>query len=206
MFLQKTKDIDTNIDYDFILSHEKDTEGGFSGKAFVPTDNDGKPLGKSGITFACGVDIGQMNKLEAKSLCGERHDLYEQISDYVGVKGKPAQKLLKAKPLEITQADMFFLAQEKYAEIYNQLKNYYGKDFDKLPAPARTVLLSVAVQYGANLPARTPRFWQQAIKQNWQAVIKELRDFGDDYKSRRFHEADYLESALAVNKETPSIL
>lgn len=195
-----------DIDYAFILSEEKDPEGGFSGKAFVPEDNTGKALGKSGITFACGVDIGQMNANEAKKLCGDKIELYQSLADYVGVIGIEAQTLLQQKPLQITKADMLFLGQRKYAEIYESLARYYGKDFYQLPKALRTILLSVAVQYGANLPARTPRFWQYAKKQDWQAMIKELRNFKDSYKSRRNREADYLESAFAVNKDKPSIL
>ncbi len=195
-----------NIDYDFIMNQEKDPEGGFSGKAFVPQDNDGKPLGKSGITFACGVDIGQMNLTDAQKLCGSKTQLYEQIKDYVGVTGKAAQALLQQAPLEINKADMLFLGGQKYAEIYKSLARYYGEGFYELQKSLRTILLSVAVQYGANLPKRTPRFWQYAIQQDWQGMIKELRNFGDAYKSRRNREADYLESALAVNKVKPSTL
>ncbi len=195
-----------DFDYAFILAQE----GGFSEvgeQAFVPTDVDGEPLGKSGVTFAGGFDIGQIDLVEARRLCGESRALYNRIAPYVGATKKAAQALLEAEPLWISFEDMEFLCCRKYSEIYESLGNHYGRDkFSRLLKAVRTILLSVAVQYGANLRMRTPRFWHYAVLQDWQNLLDELRNFGDAYNSRRNREADYLERAFAVNKGTPSIL
>lgn len=84
-------------------------------------------------------------------------------------------------------------------KLVNQLAADYGAShlnthrtaFFDLPAEAQTVIASVAFQYG-DLSIAAPRFWRAVCKQDWHAAIAELRDFGDEYHSRRHLEADLL--------------
>ncbi len=55
---------------------------------------------------------------------------------------------------------------------------------------ATTVIASVAFQYG-DLESRTPNFWKQVISGDWEAAEANLRNFGDNYGTRRVKEADY---------------
>lgn len=64
--------------------------------------------------------------------------------------------------------------------------------FHELTDKQQTVIASVSFQYG-HLPSRTPNFWRQVTNDDWGAAIKNLRNFGDRYPTRRNTEANYLE-------------
>ena len=71
-----------------------------------------------------------------------------------------------------------------------------GVDWNLLEPEKQTVLLSVFRQYGST--RRFPKFWTKATSGNWNAAIDELRNFNDDYATRRDKEADLLESIDAL--------
>jgi hypothetical protein len=56
--------------------------------------------------------------------------------------------------------------------------------------------MSVAHQYGTNLPDRTPNFWNQVTNGQWQAAHDNLMDFGDSFGPRRRLEAGLLLNAI----------
>ena len=65
--------------------------------------------------------------------------------------------------------------------------------FEELPPEAQTVIASVGFQYGADLETATPSFWNAVTTQDWRGAVDELRNFGDNFPSRRDREADVLE-------------
>ena len=62
-----------------------------------------------------------------------------------------------------------------------------------------TTVASVAFQYG-NLETETPNFWRQVTSGDWNAAEKNLRDFQDDYGTRRNLEADYLVAGMTTEE------
>ena len=77
----------------------------------------------------------------------------------------------------------------------NRIKTQYEKDsgkrFENLTDAQQTVIISVAFQHGLNATKKY-NFWKQATTGDWNSVEKNLRNFGDDYDTRRKDEADLL--------------
>lgn len=67
------------------------------------------------------------------------------------------------------------------------------KKFIALPSQAQTVIASVSFQYGVGLNSAAPKFWKSVISQDWPEAIKQLKNFGDAYPTRRKKEAALLE-------------
>lgn len=184
-----------DIDWDFIAAHE----GKCMTNGYVPGVN----TSKSGVTIGTGVDLGQRHHSEV-SKWNITPELSHKLRDYCGLCGHEAVAFLKSKPLTITKEEAEALDNAAAGPIFSALENAYdvaaGKGaFAALPRAVRTVLASIAYQYGPNLARRTPKFWQAATSQNWPAVIHELENFGDAYPTRRHDEARYLKTAYDKN-------
>lgn len=180
------------VDWNFIGSLE-----GVALLGYVPDPQHSN----SGVTIATGVDLGQ---LTADTLAGMNlaSDLAARLRPYIGLRGRVAVTFLGPNPLVITQpeADLLDAAAEKTA--LDALMAFWVLDtpvaFVSLPAVAQTIIASVAFQYGPDLERRCPRFWHCATTQNWVGMLAELRNFGDQYPTRRNQEADYLAAGLAA--------
>ncbi len=127
----------------------------------------------------------------------------KKFSPYVQLKKQDAVALLKDIPLSITDEDKFFwsnwlknLKTDKIVNLYNNSKSQVK--FECLPEEAQTVIASVAYQNGY-LPSRTPDFWTQAVKQDWNAVYDNLMDFSDAFPTRREKEANLIKRLLWKN-------
>jgi GH24 family phage-related lysozyme (muramidase) len=173
---------------------------GFRATGYVPVDRNGKPLGRSGVTIGYGVDLGhwsaaQLRRQEVPTA------LIQLLRPYLGLRGEAA--LAVASRLELDEDDARTLSRLIQRPIVNALRRRYGGSqragtlrWDYLPAAARTVMVSVAFQYGPFLSRRTPKFWRTAVTNDWAAMVAELRDFGDLYPTRRGKEADHLSHIL----------
>jgi len=165
----------------------------------VPLDKDGKPLGKSGVTIASGVDLGQRSASDWQRLAIHEATL-EMIRPYCGVKGDAAVALLNERPLVLGEAHVAELDNCLRAEFLRTVSERFnsasgrvrGPTWDDLSDREQTVVMSVAWQYGTPWK-RCPTFWGHATAGRWDDVIAELRDFGDADPTRRGKEADYLE-------------
>lgn len=156
--------------------------------------------GHSGVTIADGFDLGQQNVSGLKRI-GLSNSLIQKFTPYLGLKRDSAKAKLRTHPLTITDKeadeinkkviDYFLLKLEKE---YNNKSVYKFKD---LPREAQTVIYSVFHQYGSL--TRTPKFFGLVSKKDWSGTVKELRNFGDRYPTRRNKEADYLEKIVVVN-------
>jgi GH24 family phage-related lysozyme (muramidase) len=176
-----------NIDFDFI--HELE---GFSLKGYVPDPK----ISQSGVTIASGFDIGQCSKQEI--INGFTSDLAAKLLPYIGKTKQTALDYLEDNPLTISQDDALEIDIYTKSSAISRLRKVWqhadtNTAFDKLSPPCATVIASVAFQYG-NLAKRTPNFWRQVTKGQWQQALKNLRSFGDKYTTRRNKEADLLES------------
>lgn len=174
------------IDYKFIISKE----GGILTDGYVP-NNDGVVIGQSGVTVGCGVDLGNFDV----SHLDLAPDLISKMEPYLGIKGQPALAMIKACPLKLEEDEARHLSYEALSYHAQMLKNAWRRDSDiawgNLTKRQKTVLLSVSYQYG-NLPSRTPKFWRFSTQGQWDNVIQELWNFGDDFANRRHSEAQYL--------------
>ncbi|AZC16204.1 MULTISPECIES: pesticin C-terminus-like muramidase [Pseudomonas] len=179
-----------SIDFNFI----SEREGGARTKGYVPAI----AHSKSGVTIATGFDLGQRKLADLQALKLPA-DLVRRLSPYLFLTTVDAQAALDENPLTISPDEARLIDEAFKAPFIEQLAKKYaaasGRDFAQLPAPAQTVIASVAFQYG-DLASRTPNFWRQVIACDWAQAVANLRNFGDIYKSRRGKEADLLSSQL----------
>ncbi len=177
----------SNIDWNFI----SEREGSRILSGYVP-DAKGS---KSGVTIATGFDLGARNLADLKGL---PKAIIDKLKPYLGIKGAQAQEV--AKDLSITDAEAQTIDEFSKTEAVDRLKSKWqaatGESFDNLPKHKATVVASVAFQYG-DLESETPNFWRQITKDDWNAAEKNLRNFGDNYSTRRNLEADYFISGLS---------
>ena len=126
-------------------------------------------------------------------------DLIDELKPYLGLTGDEAAMAIKNNNLVLDDdkiSRINRLSKKHYTDdIISQYEEGTGKKFNKLSPEQQTVIMSVGYQYG-NLKTRTPKFWKGVIKDDWDSVVNELKDFGDDYGSRRGKEADLLSISL----------
>ena len=172
-----------NIDWEFITELE--------GRAHTVGYH---PSFYSGVTIASGFDLKEKD---------------ENFCTRIGIDSRVVNKLKPYFNLTGDQAAHFantlVLSEEEVQHIDDCARDYYAAqlsyqynihydpivDFDNLDQGQATVLISVGFQYGGYI--RTPKFIRYAADGKWNMVLEELRNFGDDYPTRRNKEADYLE-------------
>ncbi len=184
------------IDYPFIHALE-----GVRTIGYVPQTG-GRVIGKSGVTVGAGIDLGQRNFEELKNLSIDEA-LKIKLRKYIGLKGDDAVKILKRDPLILTQSETTELNTAVYKVIINQLARYYDKHskvlFEDLPPRAQTVLASLAINFGPNLPKAIPVTWRAATNQQWGRVKRFLEAFPSkqlQLAMRRKKEAEYLSAIV----------
>lgn len=191
-----------SIDYKFITQLE-----GFKTKMYVPAASSSK----SGPTIATGFDLGARNAQDLVNL-GLSKSLRDRFAPYLGLQGMAAKRFVDKNPLTITTAEAHAINRAVKNKTATSLISKYnaavskkpGKlKFNELPPQAQTVIASVSFQYG-DLPSRCPTFWRHVTNQDWKAAVGELRDFGDDYKTRRNKEADLLAEVLSGKPGAPT--
>lgn len=177
---EPTSDVDWNTIQKF--------EGGNQQQGYVPRS------GRSGVTVGAGFDVGQRNNLNGLS-----PETKEILQPFVGAKRDKAEQLLAQRggvrlSPEQTEEVTNFAKNETEQKMKDEWAKISSVPFEQLTPAQKTVLASVMHQYGTF--QRTPRFSQFAGKGQWDKVVKELRNFKDEYPTRRNREADYLQSSL----------
>lgn len=180
------------IDFKFISA----LEGGSILTGYVPNPDSSK----SGVTCATGFDLGcrTLGDLVGMDL---PPGLITKLAPYLGAKKYAAVAVLKERPLRITPGESKLIDAASHKSATAAIQRAYDKAsktrFADLPEAARTVIASVAFQYGTNLAKATPKFWAAVTKKNWALAVKILEDFGDDYPTRRRKEAALLKECLS---------
>lgn len=157
-------------------------------------------IGRSGVTVATGVDLGQygLPDLDALALSPA---LKAKLTPYVGKVREEALRALEALPLTLSHQEADQLDGAVQSVIAARVRRIYDAAlddtpglarFDDLPVPAQTVILSISYQYGPNFGRALPRIWDALIAQNWPRAEHELRDPGLQYRDRRTAEAHLL--------------
>jgi len=184
-----------NIDYKFLSV----LDGGSKTLGYVP------PAAgvNCGVAIATGFELGPRTETDLKAL-GLSVALVNKLQPYLGKMGREAAELIKAKPLIITADEAKSIDRAVKKPHVNALVNRYEncthntektKFFD-LPAQAQTVIASVSFQYGVNLEAATPIFWQAVCSLDWHETVNSLKCFDDTFPTRRNQEAALLECIL----------
>ena len=179
----------SKIDWNFIQGLE-----GTTIKGVHPTPN-------SGVTIGRGFDLRhKTNKFLTE--IGVDGSLRKKLKPFLGLSGNEAKKAAPTLVLTLEERDRLnYISKQWYsaniAQQYNN--NVRGKTFKDLTAAQQTVLTSVLYQYG--LAANVPIFFRSVIKGEWEEAENELRNFGDEFSSRRFAEADLLAGDFTRDKE-----
>ncbi|XP_077870017.1 uncharacterized protein LOC100370085 [Saccoglossus kowalevskii] len=193
---EEDSDIWCLVDTEFVKSVQ-----GFSRTGYVPTNNEGLSLSRSGVNVGYGVDIGNLDAEYFRELdvSEETITLFEP---YFGLKGADAQSKVTEVPLELTEEEAMSIGDKHIEQQITELSDVYDTalesiegdldEFEDLTVSQRTVIFDVFYQYGSN-PARFPTYWRYVTNQQWANALSELRNFGDIYPERRIKEADLLE-------------
>lgn len=188
-----------DIDWSFVGKRE----GGRQLKAYVPPDDkEGK---QAGVTVATGVDLGQRGRQDLIRL-GIPDALKRKLMPYLLVKADDARALILRHPLILNplEAEALDLAVER--EIVNTLVRRFDRDskipFDRIPGRLRTVLVSLAWNFGAGLWVALPTGWRHATEIEIPQLIAYLEDESNWRRRsaklipRRKAEAEYLRALL----------
>ena len=186
-----------NINWEFISS----LEGKGVNKAYVPSDN-------SGVTVATGFDLKEkdVNLLNEMGISSETIDV---LQPYFGKSGDEAKEA----------STNFSITDDQVAEIDKASHNWYAQQvkrtyesqdhkvpFDDLTIGQATSVASVGFQHGTAFKRKDGsemNFIKQARDGDWDAVESNLRNFGDQFNTRRNKEADLLATEKKTPKFTP---
>ena len=185
----KTNDLTGGkINWKFI----SEKEGAGKEQGYVPKDKNNKPDSNSGVTIGTGIDLKMKNRKYFEDLNIDE-DIIKELEPFFGLKGIDAD--VKAKNLNLSTEQIAKLDLAVKKDYANRIKTQYEKDsgkrFENLTDAQQTVIISVAFQHGLNATKKY-NFWKQATTGDWNSVEKNLRNFGDDYDTRRKDEADLL--------------
>ena len=172
--------MENKINWDFIA----ELEGAAIKVGYVPSNN-------SGVTIGTGFDLKEKTEENITNF-GFSEPLIEKLKPFFTLSGAEASEV----------ASNLVLNDSEVAELDQKSKNYYaslvankyekdsGKLWNDLDKNQQTVVASVGFQYGSF--SRTPKFWNAVLNGDWEQVENELRNFGDDFGTRRNKEADLL--------------
>ncbi len=188
------------IDWSFIAARE----GGRILRAYVPTNRKtGEVIGRSGVTVATGVDIGQRDRQGIVQLHGLSDALKRKLLPYILLKGDKAVKALKARPLTLSPLEAESLDLAVRNETVRELERRYDAQsrfhFVLLPSCLQTVLYSLAYNFGPALDRRLPRTWALALEMKIPELAHALYHFPSkqpELAGRRRKEADLLAAYL----------
>lgn len=142
-------------------------EGGQRLSAYPP------PAKGSGVTVATGIDLGQRSLSELKDL-GLDDQLVKKLTPYLGKKDEAAKSLLKSSPLKLSQDEADQLDSVIGDKIASAISSKYakdtGQDLSELPEEARTVVESLAYNFGSDLDKKLPTLWGHVVNNDWQNV------------------------------------
>lgn len=181
------------IDFNFLREVE-----GFETDGYVPQDDQGV-IENSGVTVGSGIDLGQWKRQDLEKM-GVPKSILNKLDPYFGKKKDKAVEALSQQPLQLTTEEAESLTTAVKKGYSNNVKRWYnrnntaGNDWSDLTDRQQTAITSVAFQYGVG-SKNTPKFNKQVLSNNWEGLVKELRNFGDRYDTRRAKELQYLVGA-----------
>lgn len=194
------------IDFDVISK----LEGGQQLSGYIPV-KDGKVIGQSGVTIATGVDLGQWSLTDFKKL-ELPEELIKKVEPFLGRKKESALDAIAEQSLEITKEEADLLDKAIYKQIFLRVEELYNRDgfstFEQLPAPAQTVIASVATNRGpafGTLGGAWKTLWNYFLNGEWANAKRMLSTFPHDntgLKARRKAEARILSALIEDEKQS----
>ena len=187
----------TSINWDFISS----LEGKAVKDAYVPSDN-------SGVTIATGFDLKEKDA-DLLNQMGISEDTTNLLSQFFGMQGAEAKESSQGFSLNDDQVKEIDQASHNW--YAGQVKRAYENGdhqtaWDDLTEAQRTVITSVGFQHGTSFKRKDGsemNYIKQARANDWDSLLANLRNFGDDFNTRRNKEADYLESEKKIEPRQP---
>lgn len=179
----------TNINWDFISS----LEGKGVKTGYVPSKN-------SGVTIATGFDLKEKTPEFLINELGVSKETTGFLSQFMGMSGAEAEEV--APNLKISDTQVQEIDKASHSWYTDQVIATYNKHdpvkpFEELTQAQQTVLVSVGFQHGTSF-TRTDgsdmNYIKQAASGDWDGALSNLRNFGDEFPTRRNKEADLLEN------------
>lgn len=178
---------DDLIDFDFIANNE----GGLRTQGYTVKDAAGNIYPQSGVTVGVGVDLAHMSESDLVD-AGVNQELIDKVKPALGVKGEAAGKV---QDISLTNNEAMKLTNLVQERELGYMQKKFNEDsemeFKDMPEEWRTVLSSVFWQFGRQ--ATGFKFWGYLVNGDYESALEELRDFGDDFPTRRNAEADYIQ-------------
>ena len=113
-------------------------------KAYVPENKDGTAIGKSGVTIASGLDLGQYNYEDLIKNLKLPKDLADKLKPYLGKRGKAAQQALK-KSFNISKEEASTIntavSKNELKKLTNNFNKLTGRVFSAEPTNVKQALL-----------------------------------------------------------------
>ena len=184
-----------SINWEFI----SELEGKGVKKAYVPSDN-------SGVTVATGFDLKEKD-VELMTEMGISEDTTNLLSQFFGMSGAEAKEA--SANFSLTDDQVTEIDKASHSWYANQVKKAYENGdhqtaWDDLTEAQRTVIASVGFQHGTSFKRKDGtemNYIKQARANDWEALLANLRNFGDDFNTRRNKEADFLEAEKKTERQ-----
>lgn len=169
------------------------------------TEMQGKPIStgyvpdtpdpQQGVSVACGINLGLTTYQQLKNM-NFSPILTGKLYPYLGRTGEDARNYLKEFPLRLSDNEVNIISNEILLLTIGNLVSLFNASahisFQSLPKEWQTIIASVYLQY-EDLPERFPEFWHLVTTADWSNALTMLRNFDDNYLTRRNTEADYIE-------------
>jgi len=161
-----------------------------------------QPSETSGVTIGMGFDLKEKTESSLKDM-GFDSDLIDELKPYLGLTGAEAATAIEKNNLVLDDdkiSRINKLSKKHYtADIKDQYERATGKEFWKLTPEQQTTVMSVGYQYGSfKGKGRPVNFWKKVRNDDWEGVVNELNNFGDEHDTRRKKEAKYLFDSLDI--------
>ena len=169
----------------------KEVEG-YRTEYYIPKDSNGNILGHSGITIGLGIDLGQQSKHGMLKLDVNKV-IVSKVKLALGVRGKEACSVLYKLP-KLTSDEVYSLSVAIVERGLEVLRERLNTIYKTLPDEVIVIALSLHHQFGYKLFSYNA--WKQIKNKDYKGLLKNLRNFGCNYPTRRNIEANYLERAL----------
>lgn len=176
---------------------------GFRTKAYLDTAKNGVR-----VTVGEGVNLSDTSINQLRDI-GIPEDLITKVAPYIGKRGEAARQALRNNPLELSEEEAMSLSKAFKQDTIDKLNAAYksetGVELKDIPAPARTVLISLGYNIGANLKSATPKIWRAALSGRWDVVADRLENprnwtANPDLMPRRLKEAKLLRDMIGDSK------
>ena len=185
----------------FIIQEEGFPMEGSNARTYIPK-KDGKAIGKSGLTFGGGIDIGQMD-LKSFMKLGLPTDVQESLLPYVGKKGAEALAVEKEiGHFNVPSKVAMDITNSHIDKSTDKVRNYF-KGIDLSPEQL-AVGVSLVHNYGDG--ALKFNTMNEIMRGDLQKGISMLRDpnewTNEELLPRRNREADLLNSLYKRQQST----